>query len=230
MATTAVGHARVRRARPERPSHGRSGLSASAETWGLLLGTTVPALFVAHVLTWSELLRTIELALKWVVGLSRRVRTVGAHRSCAALWRPNFIEMSGRSGPADLLDARRAVRSRRTHSGHRRQRERPEHRLRDRDHRGRRAPRRPRQRHRACRSHGSSWPLHVSPRRTRRHGPCRLRRRRRRRRHRAPDAPHHDSRRSHRLYALVFSTAAAAIIAVVLLWDGSPTSSAAATV
>lgn len=42
----------------------------SAMTWALLVGTTLPALFVAHVLTWSELLRTIELALKWVIGLS----------------------------------------------------------------------------------------------------------------------------------------------------------------
>lgn len=44
--------------------------SATAATWGLLVATTLQALFVAHVLTWSELLRTIELALKWVVGLS----------------------------------------------------------------------------------------------------------------------------------------------------------------
>ncbi|WP_105566907.1 O-antigen ligase family protein [Microbacterium halophytorum] len=44
--------------------------SATLQTWGLLVGTTLPALFVAHVLTWPELLRTLELALKWVVGLS----------------------------------------------------------------------------------------------------------------------------------------------------------------
>lgn len=43
---------------------------ATLQTWGLLVGTTLPALFVAHVLTWPELLRTLELALKWVIGLS----------------------------------------------------------------------------------------------------------------------------------------------------------------
>ncbi|WP_119698115.1 O-antigen ligase family protein [Microbacterium halotolerans] len=65
---------------------------ASAQTWGLLIGTTVPALFVAHVLTWSELLRTIELALKWVVGLSVLFELWAALivRGPVA---PNFIEM-----------------------------------------------------------------------------------------------------------------------------------------
>ena len=44
--------------------------AATAMTWALLAVTTLQGLFLAHVLTWRELLRALEVALKWVLGLS----------------------------------------------------------------------------------------------------------------------------------------------------------------
>jgi O-antigen ligase len=44
--------------------------AATALTWAGLLVTTLHGLFLAHVLTWRELTRAIEVALKWVLGLS----------------------------------------------------------------------------------------------------------------------------------------------------------------
>ncbi|WP_261166057.1 O-antigen ligase [Microbacterium sp. Marseille-Q6965] len=43
---------------------------ATALTWAGLLVTTLHGLFLAHVLTWRELARALEVALKWVLGLS----------------------------------------------------------------------------------------------------------------------------------------------------------------
>jgi len=83
--------------------------SASAATWGLLIGTTLPALFAAHVLTWGELLRTIELALKWIVGLSLLLELWAAlvlHGPIA----PNFVDLADDPDPqiywtrGDLFD------------------------------------------------------------------------------------------------------------------------------
>jgi hypothetical protein len=44
--------------------------AASALTLGLLLSTTVHAVFVGAVLAWRELVRAIASALKWILGLS----------------------------------------------------------------------------------------------------------------------------------------------------------------
>jgi O-antigen ligase len=44
--------------------------ATTATTWGLLVLTTMQGLFVAAVLTWREILRTIGSALKWCLGLS----------------------------------------------------------------------------------------------------------------------------------------------------------------
>lgn len=44
--------------------------TTTAVTWLLLAFTTVQGLFVAAVLTWREIVRTIASALKWVIGLS----------------------------------------------------------------------------------------------------------------------------------------------------------------
>jgi len=44
--------------------------TGAAWAWGSLALTTVQSLFVASVLTWSEIVRTIAAALEWVVGLS----------------------------------------------------------------------------------------------------------------------------------------------------------------
>jgi O-antigen ligase len=44
--------------------------ATTAVTWLLLAVTTLQGLFVAAVLTWREIVRTIASALKWVIGLS----------------------------------------------------------------------------------------------------------------------------------------------------------------
>ncbi len=44
--------------------------AASALTFGLLLSTTLQAVFVGSVLAWRELVRAIASALKWILGLS----------------------------------------------------------------------------------------------------------------------------------------------------------------
>ncbi|GGH37612.1 O-antigen ligase family protein [Microbacterium album] len=43
---------------------------ATLLTWTLLAAATVQGLFLAHVLTWGEILRCLDLALKWVMGVS----------------------------------------------------------------------------------------------------------------------------------------------------------------
>ena len=44
--------------------------ATSAATVVLLVITTIQALFLAHVFTWRELVRLLEVALRWVLGLS----------------------------------------------------------------------------------------------------------------------------------------------------------------
>lgn len=39
-------------------------------TWALLAAITVNALFIAHVLTWREIVRALASAFKWILGLS----------------------------------------------------------------------------------------------------------------------------------------------------------------
>lgn len=39
-------------------------------TWVLLAAVTVNALFIAHVLTWQEIVRALSSAFKWILGLS----------------------------------------------------------------------------------------------------------------------------------------------------------------
>lgn len=45
-------------------------LDATLITWGILAATTLQGLFVASMLTWREIVRSIASALKWVLGLS----------------------------------------------------------------------------------------------------------------------------------------------------------------
>ncbi|MGW9112780.1 O-antigen ligase family protein [Microbacterium sp. NPDC055683] len=66
----------------------------TAITWALLVGTTLQALFLADVLTWRELLRCLELALRWVVALSLAMELWVAWRGSPLL--PNFSD-----APAD---------------------------------------------------------------------------------------------------------------------------------
>lgn len=47
------------------PDHGQAAL-----VWLLLAGATVQATFIAAVLTWRDVVRTIASALKWVIGVS----------------------------------------------------------------------------------------------------------------------------------------------------------------
>jgi hypothetical protein len=47
-----------------------SSIAASALTWVLLIVATLQAGFVASVLTWHELVRSVATALKWAIGLS----------------------------------------------------------------------------------------------------------------------------------------------------------------
>lgn len=65
--------------------------TATLATWALLAGTTLQGLFLAHVLTWGELLRTIDLALKWVLGLSL-VFELWAATILRHPLLPNFVE------------------------------------------------------------------------------------------------------------------------------------------
>ncbi|GAB3280302.1 O-antigen ligase family protein [Microbacterium lacusdiani] len=43
---------------------------ATLLTWTLLAAGTLQGLFIAHQLTWHEILRALDVALKWVMGLS----------------------------------------------------------------------------------------------------------------------------------------------------------------
>ena len=43
---------------------------ATIVTWVLLAAVTVNALFIAHVLTWHEIVRALSSAFKWILGLS----------------------------------------------------------------------------------------------------------------------------------------------------------------
>jgi len=64
-------------------------LDATLLTWAVLAGTTLQALFVASMLTWRELVRSIASALKWVMGLSLAIELWAALVSGPIL--PNFV-------------------------------------------------------------------------------------------------------------------------------------------
>ena len=69
--------------------------SATILTWGLLVASTIIALFIASMLTWRELVRGIASALKWVMGLSLLIELWSALVVGPIL--PNFVEV-----PADI--------------------------------------------------------------------------------------------------------------------------------
>lgn len=73
-------------------------LSASVLTWGILAGTTLQGLFVASMLTWREIVRTIASALKWVLGLSLLFEVWAALTGPIL---PNFID-AGADTPIEL--------------------------------------------------------------------------------------------------------------------------------
>ncbi|MFT4230532.1 MAG: O-antigen ligase family protein [Microbacterium sp.] len=64
-------------------------LDATLITWGVLAGTTLQGLFVASMLTWRELVRSIASALKWIVGLSLAFELWAAMVSGPVL--PDFV-------------------------------------------------------------------------------------------------------------------------------------------
>ncbi|MEL5992026.1 O-antigen ligase family protein [Microbacterium phosphatis] len=69
---------------------------ATLLTWALLAGCTVQALVIAHTLSWAEILRALDVALKWVMGLSLAIELwVALVRREALL--PNFVD-----APADV--------------------------------------------------------------------------------------------------------------------------------
>lgn len=69
-------------------------LDATVMTWMLLAFLTAGALFVAHSLTWREVLRTIASALKWLLGLSLAIELWVALILRHPLL-PNFVEANG---------------------------------------------------------------------------------------------------------------------------------------
>ena len=68
---------------------------ATLLTWPLLAGCTLQALFFAHTLTWAEIVRALDVALKWVMGLSIAIELWVALIRRAPLL-PNFAD-----APAD---------------------------------------------------------------------------------------------------------------------------------
>lgn len=64
-------------------------LDATLITWGVLAGTTLQGLFVASMLTWREIVRSLASALKWVMGLSLLLELWAALVSGPIL--PNFV-------------------------------------------------------------------------------------------------------------------------------------------
>ncbi|MER7796917.1 O-antigen ligase family protein [Microbacterium sp. NPDC096154] len=63
---------------------------ATLLTWTLLAAGTLQGLFFAHVLTWHEILRALDVALKWVMGLSLAIELWVALIRRAPLL-PNFV-------------------------------------------------------------------------------------------------------------------------------------------
>ncbi|GAA3653067.1 O-antigen ligase family protein [Microbacterium marinilacus] len=63
---------------------------ATLITWLLLAAGTLQGVFLAHVLTWHELLRALDIALKWVIGLSVAIELWVALILRAPLL-PNFV-------------------------------------------------------------------------------------------------------------------------------------------
>lgn len=89
LATLAIGIPMVSRGRPQRFAWRRLPWAAIAYTvlalvsvawsqwrgatvltWTLLAAVTLTALFIAHVLTWHEIVRALASAFKWILGLS----------------------------------------------------------------------------------------------------------------------------------------------------------------
>ena len=69
---------------------------ATILTWGLLVASTLLALFIASRLTWHEIVRSLASALKWVMGLSLVVELWAALVLQGPIL-PNFVEV-----PADI--------------------------------------------------------------------------------------------------------------------------------
>ncbi|WP_345751188.1 O-antigen ligase family protein [Microbacterium rhizophilus] len=67
-------------------------------TWTLLAAGTLQGLFFAHVLTWHELLRALDVALKWIVGLSIAIELWVALIRHAPL-PPNFVTVAPDADP-----------------------------------------------------------------------------------------------------------------------------------
>ena len=64
---------------------------ATLLTWTLLAGCALQGLFIAHTLTWGEILRALDVALKWVMGLSLAIELwVALVRQSPLL--PNFVD------------------------------------------------------------------------------------------------------------------------------------------
>ncbi|MFT4221265.1 MAG: O-antigen ligase family protein [Microbacterium sp.] len=72
---------------------------ATLITWCVLVATTLQGLFVASMLTWREIVRTIASALKWVLGLSVAFELWAAWLAGPVL--PNFVELPD-SMPVEL--------------------------------------------------------------------------------------------------------------------------------
>ncbi|WP_110588507.1 O-antigen ligase family protein [Microbacterium suaedae] len=72
--------------------------AATAMTWAVLAGVTLQALFLADMLTWGEIVRGLEVALRWIIGGSlvfeAWVALVVEHPIL-----PNFFPVSGEPDP-----------------------------------------------------------------------------------------------------------------------------------
>ena len=74
-------------------------------TWVLLAAVTVNGLFVAHVLTWHEIVRALSSAFKWILGLSLLIElwvSLVIHRPLL----PNFADLPD-GGRIPVVAARR---------------------------------------------------------------------------------------------------------------------------
>lgn len=75
-----------------------SWAATTAVTWLLLAAATLQGVFLADVLTWRELLRSLEIALRWVLGLSVLLELwVAAVRHRPLL--PNFTDVPPNPDP-----------------------------------------------------------------------------------------------------------------------------------
>ncbi|MBP2437579.1 O-antigen ligase family protein [Microbacterium amylolyticum] len=68
--------------------------SATATTWVVLVSFTVQGLFLASSLTWTELVRALESALRWIMGLSLIMEAAVALVLRRPLM-PNFFPLDG---------------------------------------------------------------------------------------------------------------------------------------